>query len=154
MQILLNHTGTGTLGQVHGEEEGSVTEYFDVPVIPGDEILLKNNQPIALIKIDVEGFELSALRGLQQTLQRWHPLVTTELIEWHLQRSGSTPKDVIDLMTQAGYRGYKMESSGPRGKRPVLRLRNLDPVAKGLKDILWVHNQSTAWACVANSVQG
>jgi FkbM family methyltransferase len=153
MKILQNHTGTGTLGQVQGEEQSSVTEHFDVPVVPGDEVLLENEQPIVLIKIDVEGFELSALRGLQKTLERWYPLVTTELLEWHLKRSGTTPREVIDLMTQMGYRGYLMESAGPRGKRPELRLRPLDLNSKGIKDVLWVHSQSVAWARVANSVE-
>jgi FkbM family methyltransferase len=145
MRVLLNHTGTGTLGQVHDEEKKSVTENFNVPVIPGDEILLDVDRTIALIKIDVEGFELSVLRGLKQTLQRWRPLVTTELLDWHLKRSGTTPQEVIDLMTQIGYRGYMMECTGPRGKRPSLHLRILDLKAKGLKDILWVHAQSVSW---------
>jgi FkbM family methyltransferase len=152
LQVMLNHTGSGTLGRMLGEEEKLVTEHFSVPVVPGDEVLLGNDQAIALVKIDVEGFEASVLRGMPLTLERWHPLVTTELVDGNLKRVGSTAQEVIDLMTRMGYRGYHMTSSGPRGKRPVLHLRGLDGETTGLKDILWAHGQSAAWPRLANFV--
>jgi hypothetical protein len=34
---------------------------------------LNRNQPIDLIKIDIEGFELDALSGARQVIQTWKP---------------------------------------------------------------------------------
>jgi FkbM family methyltransferase len=49
-------------------------------VIPGDEIFAgKDPVPIDLIKIDVEGFEKSVLRGLKKTLRSNRPVVMVEL---------------------------------------------------------------------------
>jgi FkbM family methyltransferase len=36
------------------------------------------DKPIKLIKIDVEGHELSALRGMKSILERYHPILIVE----------------------------------------------------------------------------
>lgn len=56
---------------------GVSTEVLDIIVTTGDE-LLKNVQSIDLIKIDTEGFELSVLQGLDQTIKRTTPVMIIE----------------------------------------------------------------------------
>jgi FkbM family methyltransferase len=36
------------------------------------------HQPVALIKIDVEGFELEVLKGAAETIERWRPIIGVE----------------------------------------------------------------------------
>lgn len=61
---------------------------------------------VALVKLDVEGSELGALRGMDELLARDRPMLT---IEWNWdtsQRFGFQPGDVIEFMAQRGYHAY------------------------------------------------
>jgi len=52
--------------------------------------------PVALIKIDVEGHELSCLRGLMPVLERDRPLLFVEVGEQH-------QGDLLGLLHPLGY---------------------------------------------------
>jgi FkbM family methyltransferase len=60
-----------------------------------DNVLSVPRSPIAAIKMDVEGFELPALRGAAQTLAEHKPLLLLE--------SGNREPDVRALLEAAGY---------------------------------------------------
>lgn len=57
-------------------------QYLSLEVAPGD-AFVADDQRVALIKIDVEGHELSVLGGLTGTLSRDRPTVC---LEWHTER--------------------------------------------------------------------
>jgi FkbM family methyltransferase len=75
-----------------------------VPVLPLDELLPESRVPhVHLLKIDVEGFELQALRGAAALL----PRVDRILIETSTSHSamyGYPVRDVYDLLRAAGFR--------------------------------------------------
>lgn len=71
---------------------------------------------IALLKVDVEGTELSVLKGAAATLQRT-ACVNCELIDQHCRRYGHTMGDVIGLLQQAGFQTFV--TSGTRQLSPV-----------------------------------
>ena len=50
----------------------------DLPIVTGDSILASAG-PIGSMKIDIEGFEEAALKGLRQTLEKHRPLVVVEV---------------------------------------------------------------------------
>lgn len=64
------------------------------------------------VKIDVEGHELSVLRGAAQTLARLRPRIACELSRAHLGRAGSSPEAVADYMGKRGYRRYGIAPDG------------------------------------------
>lgn len=49
----------------------------DVHTVPGDSLLA--SEPIAFVKIDVEGMEMEVLQGLERTISRWRPNLFIEV---------------------------------------------------------------------------
>ena len=70
---------------------------LSLPVVRGDEFCAPLPR-VDLIKIDVEGFEASVLRGLRETISRWHPALICETWDGHVER----------LLP-----GYRIERLGP-----------------------------------------
>lgn len=67
-------------------------------------------EPVAFLKIDVEGSELAVLRGATGTLART-ACVNCELIEEHCRRYGHGMGDVIGLLQKAGFLTYLASES-------------------------------------------
>jgi FkbM family methyltransferase len=66
-----------------------------------------------LVKIDVEGAELSVMRGAEQTLRRHRPFVLFEHGVGGADLYGATPTEVFDLLDDAGMRIFDMNGDGP-----------------------------------------
>lgn len=71
----------------------------DVPMVTIDEFALS---VCDLIYLDLEGYELYALRGAIATLRRCRPVVAVE-VNKHLAEYGVNPDDITAVMTGAGY---------------------------------------------------
>lgn len=61
---------------------------------------------VDLVKIDVEGFELSVLNGAKKTLHQLRPTVLMEIEARWTRRYGYAPQAIIDLMCSFGYTRY------------------------------------------------
>lgn len=74
-----------------------------VPMIRLDDYVRDRKLPAPdWIKIDIEGMELPALRGAEQTLKRSHPTIICEIN--HISgRYGSKVSDLIDFLNSLGY---------------------------------------------------
>jgi FkbM family methyltransferase len=69
-----------------------------------DEVVPRN-LPIQFAKIDVEGAEIPALKGMAGIFERDHPTVAIEVNELALNRgNGSTPEELIGILKGFGYR--------------------------------------------------
>ncbi|HEY0825616.1 MAG TPA: FkbM family methyltransferase [Ramlibacter sp.] len=132
LRLTSEHTGTATLAQV-----ACATRTFAVPVRVGDEALAGISPRV--VKIDVEGFEVFVLRGLADTLRLAKPFVVTEVEDTLLRRAGTTPNELMALMSSFGYRAF-----GIRLTRSMLRWHLALPALRthrqfgGFSDILWV----------------
>jgi FkbM family methyltransferase len=61
---------------------------------------------IDLIKADVEGWEMRALKGGEDTLARFHPTLYLEIDDALLSRAGDSPSDLFEWLGALGYRGF------------------------------------------------
>jgi FkbM family methyltransferase len=72
-------------------------------VVSLDEFFAGSSHRVALLKVDVEGHELEALRGAEQLLRKFHPAILLEAEARH--RSEGAVQTVFDYLLGLGYRG-------------------------------------------------
>jgi FkbM family methyltransferase len=140
LNVLENHAGMGTLAPIDGRSGLRVTSSVNVPVQTGDQALPDDNRPLVFVKIDVEGFEVRALRGLRETLRQHRPIVATELIAEWLERAGSSVAELVDLMLGLDYEGFGLGTQR-RFLRHQLRLTPFPSPATppaDACDVVWV----------------
>ncbi len=80
-----------------------------------------------LLKIDIEGFELEALRGAEELLSTKKPIVCLEFHLNYLEERGIQPKLVTDELEKHGYKFYSCSGESLTAKqiydsiKPVVR---------------------------------
>jgi FkbM family methyltransferase len=78
-----------------------------------DRDILEHSLPIPdFIKIDIEGFELDALRGARQTLSTRHPALFIELHGETMTEKKRNAAAVVDLLHELGYDHVRHIESG------------------------------------------
>ena len=100
LRIVLNDLGRSTIEAANDLDGFNQVQRIDVPTRTLDEYALK---PVAFIKIDVEGHELSVLQGAQQTIRDNHPALLMEVEDRHRPRARAS---VIEFLTPFGYAPY------------------------------------------------
>ncbi len=92
----------------------------DVDVVTLDSALAHLGGRVHWIKMDIQGAELAALRGMRSLLQSCPELtVVTEFCPQALTRFGEDPVDMLSLLIQAGFDVRELERSGAtREARP------------------------------------
>ena len=97
------------------------SQSIQVPAIPIDELVVERNIPkVALVKIDIEGAELKALRGMRALLERDKPVMLIELSAELQNLSGisiRTFKSV--LLEEFGYEAFTLTEQGTLRPTPT-----------------------------------
>jgi FkbM family methyltransferase len=91
----------------------SGTDLQRIIVKVADEIPeIQSLEKLALIKIDVEGFEHQVLKGLKQTLQKHKPRIIFEYDSDYWTNSGQNILDCFNFLTSLNYMVYQINSVG------------------------------------------
>jgi FkbM family methyltransferase len=105
-----HRTSVGRSGIISQDNKYSKTlaeqdgKQFIVQVERGDEVIAANtDEPVSLIKIDVEGFETSVIRGLKGTIVRYKPMILLEQLATEVN-NGTT--DAIEVLRELGYQSF------------------------------------------------
>jgi FkbM family methyltransferase len=64
-----------------------------------------------VIKIDVEGAELLAIRGARNVLSRSSPILFVAVHPDAMRALGTSPSELVELLGQFGYAGYRLDGS-------------------------------------------
>jgi len=84
-------------------------QQMPVPVITLDRFVMERNlSRVDLVKLDIEGAEPEALRGMRDTLRRDHPILICEVL-----KGFGTEQPLEDLLASNGYRYYLLSPQGP-----------------------------------------
>lgn len=70
----------------------------------------------SLIKVDVEGSELSVIEGGKETIKECRPVIIIELLRKWMAPFGTHPQMVLELLNGFGYEAYAI---GPNSLRPI-----------------------------------
>lgn len=98
------------LGASHVDDgsgnDSAAGDRVQVDLVRGDDLLL-DEEAVDLVKVDVEGFELGVLRGLQRTLERHRPIVLAETLPAKIDPATGTT-EVAELLAGLGYVPFEM----------------------------------------------
>lgn len=59
---------------------------------------------VDFIKLDVEGWELKALQGAKESIEKFHPKLLIEINSARLKDHGHTPLEIYDFLAGVGYK--------------------------------------------------
>jgi FkbM family methyltransferase len=120
--VLMTSNKGGLDHIVQKQVEGAI----QVPVARIDDLLI-GRCPFAM-KIDVEGFELQALRGAAATLRdRRLKAIIIELADWILTRYGTSAQEVRSLLESRGFHLYNYDPFN-RTLAPIIAHRGLNAI--------------------------
>lgn len=119
-------TNTGAASLYIEEVSSDLLKPEKVQLIRLDDYIEQQSiQRLDLIKIDVEGAELPALRGGHKTIARFQPLVIMEMDLNNLDRSGHSVSDVLDFWRELRYNLSIIES--PMHLAPITHIEDIGP---------------------------
>jgi len=85
----------------------------DVDVVTLDSALAQLRGRVHWIKMDIQGAELAALRGMRSLLESCPALtIVTEFCPRALARFGEDPADLLSLLTQSGFEMRELDRTG------------------------------------------
>lgn len=85
------------------------SERTEIDVVSLDELTDGCRDRVRLVKLDLEGAEVSAVRGAVQLLKH-RPDFLVEVEPDHLRRQGTTVEELEELFRTCGYTGYRFGS--------------------------------------------
>ena len=92
------------------------------------------------VKLDVEGFEFRALRGMTTLIDTHHPLIVCEINDEMLAMAGSCRAQVFEFMSERGYFPFAFEARRAIVRLRRLVLRSIEPSTDTLPfDVVWLH---------------
>lgn len=106
----ISGSGAASMVDLHPEEESNqvscklevLDDYFNRSSL----------DRLDLIKIDVEGNELSVIRGGAETITKFKPVLFVELLRKWSRQFGYHPNEVISMLREIGYKCWTFTSNG------------------------------------------
>lgn len=136
-------------------EKDATLTYREVSakVVRADDALPKDIAGPVTVKIDVEGFECHALRGMAGLVGRCFPAIITEVDERLLRMAGSSAAELFGILQGWGYVGFEAIAEGG-GRRGRLRLRRIEAPGTAGMNAAWIHPRSVFADRVKPHVEG
>ena len=125
----------GNFGGVSMSTQGGISAVVTAPCHPLDELV--QQAPVALIKIDVEGFELEVLKGSKSIIARYNPALYVEndrveksaaLIQWLMDHEYRLWWHIPSLYNPNNFLGNKQNAYGATGSFNMLCLHRDCPL--------------------------
>jgi len=126
LAVPVGRSGSATLSS----SSSATGDRIEVNVTRLDELLGEmGERQVKLLKIDVEGHELAALKGAEQLLQRLRPTILFEFNLLLLHAAGHSPAELLAWLEQREYAFAEVES-------PSVRLTADQIALEGSRDLI------------------
>lgn len=126
--------GSGT--EVHPKHRGLAMTTDNARVASVDDYVARSNiARINFVKLDVDGYECSVLRGAQRTLQRDLPTILMEIMPYGLTEQGSSLDELFGILVPLGYALYDLNGDSLPADRS---LSDRVPPEGGI-NVIWRH---------------
>lgn len=94
----------------HSYVNSSKTHKISVPIEKLEDYVIVNKiEKVDFIKMDVEGGEYLVLKGAENVLKDYSPVIMLELQEVHTKCFGYSPEELISYLGDFGYRLYEID---------------------------------------------
>ena len=110
----------------HILQEGGTEAAIEVKSVTVDSII--NGQPVDFIKIDVEGWEINTLKGLQKTIRDSQPVIVFEVNGFTLKWFDHTPNTLIRYIEELDYQVFALAGNA------LIPISSYDPFPFGVID--------------------
>lgn len=94
-----------------------------------------------VVKLDIEGYELRALRGMSALIERCRPLLLTEVNREMLAQAGASAPELAGFLTDRGYRPFEYTTHRTLLRQRRLVLREISGGEEWPLDVAWIHPQ-------------
>lgn len=149
-----DNLAAGTLCEVPDRYGGEVALKEIVRTVRGDDVIDPDDPTPLTVKLDVEGFELRALRGMARVIECRKPPVISEVNEEMLGMSGTSAGELDGFLRDQGYRCFAMERRGMRGRYRLLLHHLPAEEVRFHRDVVWAHPEGVHWSRLAGSMVG
>jgi FkbM family methyltransferase len=103
-----SNSGSSSLSKSNASLYGTGGSTYQVTARPLDTILKEAGvSRVDVLKIDVEGAELQVLKGAEETLAQYRPVLLVELDDQLLQSMGTSSAEVVAFLGQRGYTHHR-----------------------------------------------
>ncbi len=108
---IMKLTSFGSNGFLETPQSSSTNAQFLQSVIVDE--WLQNEERFDVVKMDIEGYEPLALRGMDRIVRKHKPVIITEFSPWHIKRRTQIdPQEYLRHLSEYGYDLHIIEPSG------------------------------------------
>ena len=105
------------LASLYGEGQGGAIDYVAMTTLDQAMADLALDR-VDLLKIDIEGGELPCLKGAEQLLRRWQPMIIVEVQDFSAKKAGWSVDELFSYLQGFGYEFFAI---GKKGRLERLR---------------------------------
>lgn len=119
---LANQKGISFIHEIESSNEGLSTLFpgdlktarkTEINLFPLDELFPEFSlNRLDLIKIDIEGGELPALKGMEKLISTFKPSILVEINQRSYSSAGYTPEEVFEFFHKLGYKAFEITRKG------------------------------------------
>lgn len=132
-----DNLGAGTFAPPPSRYRGRHQSLTTAEIVRLDDLALPVHGRV-VIKLDIEGYEVRALRGMANFIEKHKPLILTEVNAEMLAQAGTSPGALAEFLMSRGYRPYAYTTTRAIVRQRRLSLRAVNAAALPV-DVVWVH---------------